>query len=119
MAEDKTFTQEEVNNIVSKRLAEEKTKLEAGISQREQELTRKELELTAKSKLKDIGLDSSVISYLKFEDEATLDEAIEALKGLKPKDEPQNKNMPYFVKGGTGGNGEEHRSAIRKAMGLK
>ena len=119
MAEDKTFTQEEVNNIVSKRLAEERVKLEAGISQKQQELARKELELSAKSKLKDEGIDVSVLDYLKFDDEETLNKAIGYLKGLKPNNNPPQNNKPVIVRGNTGGGGGEHQDPIRKAMGLK
>ena len=42
---EKTFTQEDVNRIVSKRLSEEKQKAEADIAKREAQLKQKEFQL--------------------------------------------------------------------------
>ena len=49
--EGKTFSQEDVNRIVGERLAKEKAKNESDWQQREQDLQRRELQMTAKEYL--------------------------------------------------------------------
>lgn len=77
---EKTFTQEELNRIVSKRLAEEKQKNEADIAKREAELNRREFQLQAKELLKKNDLPDTLIDVLKGDDIETLNKNISILK---------------------------------------
>ena len=62
--EEKTFTQEQVNAIVSERLARERAKLESNIVSREQQLQHREFLLEAKETLQAKGLPASLLDAL-------------------------------------------------------
>ncbi len=76
---EKTFTQDDLNRIVSKRLAEEKSKSEAEFSKREQELNQRELNLKAKEVLAEKKLPEQLVEVLKFSDEETLNKSVEVI----------------------------------------
>ena len=83
----KTFTQEEVNRIVSERLAKEKNKGEATLAEREQQFAERERQLAnrealfdLKDKLKEMGLPAELLPVLNVQDQKALDAALEALK---------------------------------------
>ncbi len=76
---EKTFTQEELNRIVSKRLAEEKQKNEADIAKREAELNKREFQLQAKELLKKNDLPDTLLDVLKGDDIETLNKSIISL----------------------------------------
>lgn len=81
----KTFTQEEVDEIIKKRLARERKKTESEQlpeTDREKNLEQRELTLMAKEKLLDEGMPLDLAGVLKFSDEKTLEEAIETIKNL-------------------------------------
>lgn len=81
----KTFTQEEVDEIIKKRLARERKKAESEQEpgkDREKNLEQRELTLMAKEKLLDEGMPLNLASVLKFSDEKTLEEAIETIKNM-------------------------------------
>ena len=98
---EKTFTQEEVNRIVSDRLARDRDKRTAELDEREKELKRRELALSAREKLEAAGLNKELCKVLKYDDEAELDEAIRELQnikgfsGEKPGDTGKRKIEPY------------------------
>ena len=77
---EKTFTQEDVNRIVSKRLSEEKQKAEADIAKREAQLKQKQFQLEAKAMLKEKGLPDTLLSVLKGDDIETFSKSVEILK---------------------------------------
>ena len=89
--QEKTFTQEQVNAIVGKRLAEQKQQLESDFVKREQELDRREMNLRAKELLKEKGLPENLAGILKYDNEEELAKAIELINetqgnmGNKPK----------------------------------
>lgn len=80
---EKTFTQEEVNRIVSDRLARDRDKRTAELDEREKELKHRELAIAAREKLEEAGLSKELCKVLKYDDEAELDEAIEQLQHIK------------------------------------
>lgn len=80
---EKTFTQEEVNRIVSDRLARERDKRTAELDEREKALRQRELSVIAREKLEEAGLNKELCDVLRFDDEASLDEAISKLKNIK------------------------------------
>lgn len=112
----KTFTQEEVNEIVRKRLAREREKadqngVEYDLSDRENQLDQRELMVMAKEKLMAEGLPLELSDVLKYDNEKTLVAAIESIKRLSDR-----------VHGSWGkrhqGTGIQKPDAIRDAMGL-
>lgn len=120
--EERTFTESEVNEIVQNRLARERRKndREDSGSDRIANLDDRELRIMAKEKLLDMGMSTKLANLLRYDDEESLEDAIEAFNSLI---------------GGAGGNKEEkpkswgqrHAGAgirkteeerIRQAMGL-
>lgn len=80
---EKTFTQDELNRIVSDRLARDRDKRTAELDEREKELKRRELLIIAREKLDEAGLNKELCKVLKYDDEAELDEAIKQLQSIK------------------------------------
>jgi hypothetical protein len=119
--ESKTFTQDDVNRIIQERLSKERSKGDAAFVQREQELAKRELMLTAREKLGTMGLSLELIDALNISSAEALDKSIaiieKTLKGQAPA-----QTTPAKIS--TGG---EHRDyggltgtgSIRKAMGLQ
>ena len=111
----KTFTQDEVEEIVKKRLARERRKTEReqendSGSDRDITLEERELRVMAREKLFNEGLPSSLADVLKYSDEKSLAKAIEVIKGIDkqaPKSWGQRQDS-YSSK----------PDPIRKAMGL-
>lgn len=115
--EAKTFTQEEVDEIVSKRLARERRKTgqegtEGSEDGREQSLADRELRVMAKEKLIDMGLPTDLADVLRYSDEKTLETAVETIKRL-------NQGAPKAWAARIGGSSGKVRDPYRDAMGLK
>lgn len=123
-AGERTFTQEDVNRIVSDRLARERDKRAAELDEREKTLRQRELAVIAREKLEEAGLNKELCKVLRYDDEKSLDEAIAQLKsiqGFKPekKDKEERIYIPnrlpeidYSVQ-------DNGNLQLRKAMGLK
>ncbi len=114
---EKTFTQDEVNKIVSDRLSRDRAKNAADLAEREQELLSRELAMTAKEKLAENGLPKDLANILKYSDEKTLDAAIDTIKRLTPQ-MPKGlkvveKRLPEVNEPG-----DATALAIKKAFGL-
>ena len=77
-AEDKTFTQDQVNAIIGERLQKERQKAESDIAKREQELSQREFLLNAKSTLTEKGLPAELADYIIADPEA-LEKAVNLL----------------------------------------
>lgn len=78
----KTFTQEQVNAIVGKRLAEQKQQLESDLVKREQELNRREMGIRAQELLSAKGLSKDLADILKYDTEEELVKAIDTIEHL-------------------------------------
>ena len=117
-----TFTQEQVNKIVSDRLAREKVKSEAALAEREQQLAQRELLLTAKEKLTESGLPVELLDALNVSSPEAMDKAITTLKGVidKIKAEAPKPFTIHGAKPAEAGRRPEvgADSRLRKAMGL-
>lgn len=121
-AGEKTFSQDDVNRIVGERLAAEKRKGEAALAEREQQLARRELLLTAKEKLTESGLPVELLDALNVSSPEAMEKAITTLKGMIDKIKAEAPK-PFTIHGAKpaeagrspqmGGN-----SQLRKAMGL-
>ena len=128
--QEKTFTQEEVNQIVQSRLARAKFESAPDFSAREAELSRRETQLDAREKLADAGLPKELVSALNCSNKETMEKSIETLisflGSITPNNPPNNTKVTgsYRVSTGAMGNSETNTSfakdaEIRKAMGLK
>ena len=119
-----TFTQEQVNKIVSDRLAREKVNSEAALAEREQQLAQRELLLTAKEKLTDAGLPVELLNALNVSSPEAIEKAITTLKGVidKIKAEAPKPFTIHGAKPAEAGRRPELESSgdsrLRKAMGL-
>ena len=79
----KTFTQDEVNRIVSERLARDRDARKAELDEREKAVKARELAVMAAEKLAAAGLPKDLSAVLKYDDEASLDAAITQLSNMK------------------------------------
>lgn len=118
--EEKTFTQDEVNEIVKKRLARERMKNgsdeDPGMD-RERSLEERELHLMAREKLFDEGLPSQLADILKYSDEKSLEAALKVIKGLNFGSEAP-KAQSWGQRHSSGGKNNTEAARIRDAMGL-
>lgn len=114
---EKRYTQAEVEEIIKRRLARERRK--AGQStgndtqgdDRESTLAQRELMITAKERLMEEGLPTSLVSVLRFTNEDELDTAIEVIENVKLKSGSQDS---WGQRQKNSGKPDQ----IRKAMGL-
>ena len=113
---EKTFTQEQLNAIVGERLAKERAKSEAALAERERELNKRELRLTAKERIKEKGLPEELIDALDVTDEETLNRALNAIsKAINNKEVKHI--IPNTLPDGDHTDDSPERE-LRKAMGL-
>lgn len=82
---EKTFTQEEVNAIVGKRLAEQKASGSKELDDREKALDQREMELKAREILSSQGLPKELADILKYSDESSLNAAIDMIRNVRDK----------------------------------
>lgn len=124
--QEKTFTQEQVNAIVGKRLAEAKASNELALNKREEELNRREMQIRAKELLSERGLPKNLADVLRYSDEESLKAAIDVIehtRGFKESSENNEQKrterkiienpLPNGVSNALTGD------PLRKAMGLK
>ena len=86
----KTFTQDEVNRIVSERLARDRDTRKAELDEREKAVKARELAVMAAEKLAAAGLPKELTTVLKYDDESSLDAAITQLSHLQGFSNGQN-----------------------------
>lgn len=84
-AGEKTFSQDDVNRIVGERLAAEKRKGEAALAEREQQLAQRELLLTAKEKINEMGLPAELVNALNVSSPEALGKALSTVKTVLDK----------------------------------
>lgn len=119
--EERTFTESEVNEIVQNRLARERRKSDREDSgdDRETNLNDRELKITAKEKLLDMGMPTKLADLLRYDNEESLEEAIEAFNSLiggtgKKKEKPKS----WGQRQNGAGKRKTESEQIRAAMGL-
>lgn len=79
----RTFTQEEVNRIVSNRLSEDRAKRAAELDEREKAVKARELAVIAAEKLAEAGLPKDLTAVLRYDDEESLEAAINRLSNMR------------------------------------
>lgn len=113
MADERTFTQAELDQIVSDRLRKERAKMTAEATQRAAELDRREAMLAAKEDWSKRGLPVALLDSLDFSKDGALDAAAAVLAGIQS-------NAPS-PRGGVidGSPGVPTPDPMRNAFGLK
>ncbi len=117
-----TFTQEQVNKIVSDRLAREKARSEAAIAEREQQLAQREMMLTAKERITEMGLPVELLDALNVSSPEAMEKSLNTVKTVI--DKIKKEEAPPRVFKGAKAAESGHRpelgadSSLRKAMGL-
>ena len=123
---ERTFTQEQVNAIVSERLAKEKQKGENAFAEREQQFAEREKALAnrealidLKDQLKEKGLPAELLPVLNVQDKEALQTALDALSDYIERQ--KEKNPHYQVQELRLPETREHNAVpdLRKAMGLR
>lgn len=104
---EKTFTQDEVNRIVEKRLNRERSRLngllkeddprEAALLEREKAVAVKELQADAREALAAKGIPAGALELLNYTDKESCDKSMEAVKNLM--DAVIGKTAEKFIKG--------------------
>ncbi|WP_286080127.1 hypothetical protein [Parablautia intestinalis] len=90
----RTFTQEQVNAIVGKRLAEQKATMESDFVKREDELNKREMGIRAKELLAEKGLPKELADVLRYSNEDELVKAINTIEHTRGfKGEEQGKKF--------------------------
>lgn len=125
--EGKTFSQEDVNRIVSERLAREKSKPDADLAQREQDLQRREFLLSAKETLTARGLSHDLLDALNTSTPETFNKSLDILEasikkmaeGTVAAERAANPHRKLDIPPAGRLPGEDKTAAIRAAMGLK
>ena len=114
-AEERVFTQEELEEILQKRLARERRNRPGtdGLQSREKELENRELLVEAKERLAEAGLPAALAQVLRYEDKAALEKAIDLISGLDPARSVSWGQRP------SGGRAAAQEDPIRRAMGLE
>ena len=123
---ERTFTQEEVNRIVSKRLNKEKTKGDAALAEREQQFAEREKALAnrealfdLKDQLKEMGLPKELLPVLNVQDKEALKTALDALKEYIDEKKPKRHYIENKLPEGIGYHEPNPDREFRKAMGLR
>lgn len=121
-AGEKTFTQDQVNQIVSDRLARDRAKGEAALAEREQQIAKRELLLTAKEKINEMGLPAELVDALNVSSPEALEKALNIVSTVLNKLKTEAK--PFEISGAKPADsvsatpkGNAH-SELRKAMRL-
>lgn len=119
---EKTFTQDEVNKIVSERLARDKGKNSAELEKREHELEQRELAMTAREKLAERGLPKELAEVLRFSDDESMNKSIDAIEKIINENKTQGVTFRGFQPGQSldfKNADSQLNSEMRKAMGLR
>ena len=127
---EKTFTQEEVNKIVSDRLKRESDKVTSTLDTREKDLKEREMRLNAREALSEKNLPLELLDVINYSDEESLQKSIDILTNCGIGDSRENKTQfRGFVpdestfRVNSGGSHGAHipleDDSIKRAMGLK
>lgn len=81
--QERTFTQDDVNRIVSERLAKEKGKSNEDLDKRTAELDRRERRMNAIDELRKNGLPDYLVDALNMETDDAFQKSMEAIKKMK------------------------------------
>ncbi len=114
----KTFTQEDVNRIVSERLARAKNAANGSGSDREQELDRRERQLDARERLADAGIPKDLLPLVDLSSKENMENSIKLISSHMGRTYRISTSVSSS-KNGSGNSRRETPDDIRAAMGLK
>lgn len=115
---ERTFTQTELNNIVSDRLKAERAKITKEIADREADLTRRESLLSAKADWTRRGLPADLLDSLDLSREGAIEAAETALQSYQARTSAQRGGFPGKPDM-IGDNSRIDDARLRNAFGLK
>lgn len=120
MADERMFSQEEVDQIISERLKRERTKYQQEAAQRAAELDKRERLLTAKVDWQKRGLPVELLDSIVLSKDGALEAAEIAVAGIRKSMDENIKtaSFPMFTKGMGGIAPAEKVDNIRSAFGL-
>lgn len=120
-AQQKSFTQDDVNRIVQERLAKERSKGNDNdeLTKRAAELDLRERKLTAKEKLRENGLPDYLADALNMNTEEDFQKSMEAVLKMKGETGVQPKAIGTGSPIGSIGSGIRALDPVRDAFGLK
>lgn len=118
-AQEKTFTQEDVNRIVQERLAKEKGRGSEELNKRMAELDMRERKLNAVSELRKNGLPEYLVDALNISTDEAFQKSMEAVIKMKGEAKTQPKVVGYGSPIGNVGGSYKTEDATKAAMGLK
>ena len=95
---EKTFTQEQVNAIVSDRLERDRKKQTEEMSKKEQELAQREFRLNSRQKLIDRGYPESILDALNCSSEDAFNKALDIVDALIRERTPSKEQSELEVK---------------------
>lgn len=120
--QEKTFTQDQLNAIVGKRLAEQKQQQEADLLKREQELNRREMNIRAQELLAEKGLPKNLAEVLRYDNEEELVKAIgimETTRGFREQAEAEAKKKVIIPNTLNKGIGYDEQDLVAEAFKRK
>lgn len=121
----KTFTQEQVNAIVTDRLARDRQKQNEELSKREQELAEREFRLNSRQKLIEKGLPEDMLDVLNCSSEDAFNKALDKLEAFikertpSPEQKEIEQKKAKFTSRMDGVREGAWSDPIKKAMNLK
>ncbi len=119
---ERTFSQVELDRIVQTRIAQERSRSEAPLAAKEQELAQRELLLTARERFAQEGLPGDLLPIVNVHDADSLDTIVGLLKThLSTPQRQQAANttpLPLFTRPVPPGQAAPVADPIRCAMGL-
>lgn len=118
-AQEKTFTQEDVNRIVQERLAKEKGKGSEELNKRMAELDMRERKLNAVSELRKNGLPEYLADALNISTDEAFQKSMEAVIKMKGEARTEPRIIGHGSPIGSVGGSHNMEDATKAAMGLK
>ena len=109
----RTFTQDELNRIVSERLAKEKGKLEASVVQKEKDLEQREMLMTAQARLAAEGYNPELLGAMNASNAEAFESSLQIIKQHGGILNPNPVNIPP-----AGDMPDMRGDPVREAMGL-
>lgn len=122
-AGEKTFTQEQVNQIISERLARDRAKGEAALAEKEQQLVQRELLLNAKERINEMGLPVELLDALNISSPEALEKSLNTVKAVLEKTKSEATPVKFHgmhpaTPDRPKTNSSLNETDLRKAMGL-
>lgn len=117
--QEKTFTQEQLNAIVGKRLSEQKQQQEADLAKKADELNKREMAIRAKELLSEKRLPKELAEVLRYDNEDELVKAINILDSARAQHSVDNSEYKRMDSGRLPKGEHAEPDTLASAFGLK